>query len=58
MLADDALNIDVLMPMFNLIECSDNYSKLPEILSEYFRDEPASADNSDITDFNESNASS
>ena len=58
MLVDDAHNIDVLMPMFNLIECSDNYSKLSEILSEFFRDEPALADNSDITDFNESNASS
>ena len=58
MQVDDPHSIDVLMPMFNLIEYSDNYSKLLEILLEYSRDEPALANNSNITDFNEGNASS
>ena len=43
------------MPMYNLIECSDNYSKASGILWQYFRDEPALADNGDITDFNKGN---
>ena len=43
------------MPMYNLIEYSDNYSKASGILLQYFRDEPALADNGGITDFNEDN---
>ena len=28
------------MPMYNLIECSDNYSKTFGTLRQYYRDEP------------------
>ena len=28
------------MPMYNLIECNDNYAKTTESLWQYFRDEP------------------
>ena len=44
------------MSMYNLTEYSDNYSKTSEILGQYCRDEPALANNCDITDFNEGNA--
>ena len=29
---DNAKSIDVVMPMYNLMECSDNYSKISGIL--------------------------
>ena len=51
---DYAHDIDVVMPMYNLIEQSDNYSKTPGIFWQYYRDEPAinvASDN--IVDFNE-----
>ena len=44
------------MPMYNLIEYSDNYSKTSVILWQYCRDEPGLATNGDITDFNTDNA--
>ena len=44
------------MPMHNLIEYSDNYSETFGILWQYCRDEPALANNDDITDFNANNA--
>ena len=37
---DNAKNIDIVMPMYNLIECSDNYAKTSGSLWQYFRDEP------------------
>ena len=37
---DDAHDIYVVMPMYNLIEYSDNYSKKSGILWQYCRDEP------------------
>ena len=37
---DNAKDIDIVMPMYNLIEYSDNYVKTPGILWQYFRDEP------------------
>ena len=43
------------MPMYDLIEYSNSYSKTSGILLQYFSDEPALADNSGITDFNEDN---
>ena len=53
---DDAHDIDEAMPMYNLIEYSDNYSETFGILWQYCRDEPSlDADNA-ITDFNEANA--
>ena len=37
---DNAKDIDIAMPMHNLIEYSDNYAKTSESLWQYFRDEP------------------
>ena len=37
---DNARDIDIVMPMYNLIEYSDNYSKTSGILWQYNRDEP------------------
>ena len=37
---DNAKDIDIVMPMYNLIEYSDNYAKASGILWQYFRDEP------------------
>ena len=44
--ADNAKDIDVVMPMYNLIENSGNYSKTSGSLRQYCRDEP----NNNITD--------
>ena len=43
---DNAKDIDIVMPMYNSIECSDNYSKTSETLWQYYRDEP----NNNLTD--------
>ena len=37
---DNAKDIDIIMPMYNLIEYSDNYAKTTGNLRQYFRDEP------------------
>ena len=37
---DNVQDIDIVMPMYNLIECSDNYSKLSENLWQYYKDDP------------------
>ena len=37
---DTAQDIDILMPMSNLIEYSDNYSKTSGGLWQYYKDEP------------------
>ena len=37
---ENANDIDIVMPMYNLIECSDNYAKTTGSLWQYFRDEP------------------
>ena len=37
---DNAQDIDIVMPMYNLIEYSDNYSKTSESLWQYYKDEP------------------
>ena len=37
---DNAKDIDIVMPMDNLIEYSDNYAKTTGSLWQYFRDEP------------------
>ena len=39
-LVDNAKDIDILMPMYNLLEYSGNYAKTTGILWQYFRDEP------------------
>ena len=37
---DNAKNIDIVMPMYNLIEYSGNYAKTSGSLWQYYRDEP------------------
>ena len=37
---DNGRDIDVMMPMYNLIEYSDNYSKTSGSLLKYYRDDP------------------
>ena len=41
-LIGNAEDLDIVMPMYNLIECTKNYSKTTGSLSNYFRDEPNS----------------
>ena len=41
---DAAENLDIVMPMYNLIEYSDNYQDSSATLSQYKRDEPPEAD--------------
>ena len=41
---DNAKDVDLLMPMYNLIEYSDNYSKTSRSLWQYYRDEPVLTD--------------
>ena len=41
---DNAEDIDVVMPMYNLIEYSDNYLRWSGFLWHYYRDEPALTD--------------
>ena len=45
---DNGKDIDIVMPMYNLIEYSDNYAKTTGSLWQYFRDEPV--DDDDIED--------
>ena len=49
---DNAKDIDIVMPMYNLLECSDNYSKISRILWQYSKDIPAVNNNGNIVDFN------
>ena len=52
---NDAKYIDVVMPMCNIIEYSDNCSKTSGSLWQYCRDIPAVNDNNVIVAFNEAN---
>ena len=56
LILDSIAHIDVVMPMYNLIEYSDNYSKTPGILWQFCRDVPAVDDIDTITSFTEANA--
>ena len=53
---DNAEYIDIVMPMYNLIEYSDNYSKTSGSLWQYCKDILAVNNNGDIVDFNGANA--
>ena len=53
---DNAKDIDIVMPMYNLTEYSDNYSKTSGSLWKYCKDIPAVDDDGDIVDFNGANA--
>ena len=53
---DDAEYIDIVMPMYNLMEYSENYSKTSRSLRQYCREIAAVNDNGDIVDFNGPNS--
>ena len=53
---DNPKDIDIAVPMFNLIEYSDNYLKTSESLWPYCKDIPAVNNNVDIVNFNGANA--
>ena len=46
---DNAEDFDVIMPMYNLLEYSKNYKKTTGSLWNYYRYEPSSTDNDNIT---------
>ena len=52
---DNAEYIDIIMPMYNLIEYSDNYSKTSGSLWQYCKDIPAVYNAGNIVDFNGAN---
>ena len=52
---DNAKDIDIVMPMYNLIEYSDNYSKTSESLWQYTKDIPAVSNDNAIIDFTNNN---
>ena len=53
---DTAENLDIVMPMYNLIEYSDNYQDSSATLYQYKRDEPAKANAIDDLTVNNSNS--
>ena len=53
---DNAEYIDIVMPMYNLIEYSNNYSKISGSLWQYCKELPAMNNEAAIIDFNEANA--
>ena len=52
---DNAEYIDTVMPMYNLIEYSDNYSKTSGSLQQYYKDIPAVNNAGNIVDFTATN---
>ena len=52
---DNAKDVDIVMPMYNLIEYSDNYSKTSGSVWQYCKDIPAVYGNDNIFNFNEGN---
>ena len=52
---DNAKDIDIVMPMYNLIEYSDNYAKTTGSLWQYCKDIPARNNNNEINHFTEGN---
>ena len=53
---DNAEDIDIVMPMYNLIEYRNNYSKISGTWWQYCRDIPAVNTNCDNNDFHGANA--
>ena len=53
---DNAKYIDTVMPMYNLVEYSDNYSKTSVSLWQYCKDISAINNNGDVVGFNGANA--
>ena len=52
---DNAKDLDIVMPMYNLIEYSDNYAQISGSLWQYCLDIPAVNNNNAIVDFTEFN---
>ena len=52
---DNDKDIDIVMPMYNLIEYSDNYAKTSGSLWQYCKDIPARDANNEITEFRVNN---
>ena len=52
---DDAQYIGVVIPMYNLIEYSDSYSKTSGISLQYCRDISVLDNDGEVMDFNEAN---
>ena len=52
---DNAKDIDIVMPMYNLMEYSDNYSKTSGSLWQYTKDIPAVKNDNAIIDFTNNN---
>ena len=48
---DDAQDVDIVMPMYNLIEFSNAYWKTSGSLWQYYIDEPALDNSNNIIDF-------
>ena len=48
---DNAKDIEVAMPMYNLMQYSDNYSSTAGIVCQYYTDEPFLGDNNVIANF-------
>ena len=53
---DNAEDIDIVMPMYNLIEYGDNYSRTCGSLWQYCKNIPAVNNYGNIVDFNRANA--
>ena len=53
---DNAEYIDIVIPMYNVIEYSDNYLKTSGSLWQYCKDIPARNNNVDTVEFNGANA--
>ena len=52
---DNAKDVDIVMPMYNLIEYNDNYSKTSESLQQYCKDISAVNNNGNIVESNGAN---
>ena len=55
---DDSQNIDLVIPMYNLIECINNYSKTLGSLWKYYTDKPTLVNNNNIIEFRADNNNS
>ena len=48
---DNTASINIIMPMYNLMDYSDNFSRTSGSLWQYYRDEPDLTDNGGIKNF-------
>ena len=48
---DNVQDIDIVMPMYSLIEYSDAYLRTSESLWQHYRDQPALDNNNNVIDF-------